>query len=153
MKRFAILLLLAACNTGEKKDNVAAAPVATQNAVKTADKFGVAVTEPITPLKAILENPSSFKGKTIATSGKVTKVCTHQGCWMAIGSTDGDKNAMVRMHGHSFFVPPNASTIGRTARIQGSVVLMKDGKECEGMDTAGAELEFDATGVELDPIS
>jgi hypothetical protein len=150
MKRLAILFVLAACNTGEKKETVAAAPVTTQ--AKSSDKFGVAVTEPITPLKAILESPGSFKGKTIATSGKVTKVCTHQGCWMAIG-IEGDKNAMVRMHGHSFFVPPNSSTVGRTARVQGSVVLMKDGKECEGMDTAGAELEFDATGVELDPIS
>lgn len=154
MKRLAILFVLAACNTGEKKDTVAAAPVATQakSQISGADKFGVAVTEPITPLKAILENPASFKGKTIATSGKVTKVCTHQGCWMAIG-IEGDKNAMVRMHGHSFFVPPDASTVGRTARVQGNIVLMKDGKECEGMDTAGAELELDATGVELDPIS
>jgi hypothetical protein len=150
MKRFAILLALAACNSGEKAaEKTTAPPVATQ---KSGDKFGAAVTEPITPLASIVKDPAAFKGKTIATSGKVTKVCTHQGCWMAIG-VEGSKDAMVRMHGHAFFVPPNASTVGRTARIQGNVMVVKDGKECEGMDEVGAELELDATGVELDPVS
>jgi hypothetical protein len=148
MKRFAILLLLAACNTGEKAaEKIANAPPPVQ---KHADKFGTAVTEPITPLASIVKDPAAFKGKTVATSGKVTKVCTHQGCWMAIAA-DGSKNTMVRMHGHSFFVPPNESTVGRNARVQGNITLVKDGKECEGMDEVGADLELDATGVELDP--
>lgn len=148
MKRFAILFILAACNTGATEQP---SPEPTTR-VASADKFGTAITEPITPLGSIVKDPAAFKGKTVATSGKVTKVCTHQGCWMAIAS-DGSKDAMVRMHGHSFFVPPNSSTVGRTARIQGNIVLIKDGKECEDMEAVGAELQFDATGVELDPAS
>ncbi len=148
MKRFAFLFFLA-CNTGGKEpDKGTAAPAPT---VQT-DKFGTAVTAPITPLASIVKDPAAFKGKTVATTGKVTKVCTHQGCWMAIAD-EGTKDAMVRMHGHSFFVPANASTIGRKARVQGNIVLVKDGKECEEMNEVGAELELDATGVELDPAS
>src|SRR5260221_11964437 len=119
MKCFAILLAVAACNSGERAVEKTA-PVTAQ---KTGDKFGAAVTEPITPLATIVKDPAAFKGKTIATSGEVTKVCTHQGCWMAIG-VEGSKDAMVRMHDHAFFVPPNSSTVGRTARVQGNVVLM-----------------------------
>ncbi len=147
MKRLSILALLAACNNAPTET----APTPTGNTVQ-ADKFGAAITEPITPLASIVKDPTSFKGKTVATTGKVTKVCTHQGCWMAIAA-DGSKDAMVRMHSHAFFVPPNSSTVGRTARIQGNILLMKDGRECEDMEAVGAELQFDATGVELDPSS
>ncbi len=144
--RHLAFIMLVACNTGAKEPEKTTAPAPTVQA----DKFGTAITAPITPLASIVKDPAAFKGKTIATSGKVTKVCTHQGCWMAIAD-EGTKDAMVRMHGHSFFVPPNASTIGRKARVQGNIVLVKDGKECEEMDEVGAELQLDATGVELDP--
>src|SRR5437764_444361 len=126
MKCFAILVLLVGCNSGVKEIT----PPAPSAQLVQADKFGAAITEPITPLASIVKEPAAFKGKTIATTGKVTKVCTHQGCWMAIAA-DGSKDAMVRMHSHAFFVPPNSSTVGRTARLQGTIVLMKDGKECE----------------------
>jgi len=97
-------------------------------------------------LSDIAKNPGSFKGKAIATTGTVTAVCQERGCWMAL-KDDGGGTATVRMHGHSFFVPRSSS--GKHARVQGSVVLVKDGKECDDMTAQGAELELDATGVEL----
>lgn len=150
MTRWLIVALLVACNNGPKE--VAPEPKPQTQTVQ-ADKFGAPIDQPLTPLASIVKDPAAFKGKTIATSGKVTKVCTHQGCWMAIGIDGSNKDAMVRMHSHSFFVPPNSSTVGRNARLQGTIVLMKDGRECEDSEAVGADLQFDATGVELDPTS
>jgi hypothetical protein len=113
------------------------------------DKFGGPVDQVMTPLSAIAKDPAAFRGKTIATSGTVKRVCEHRGCWMAI-SAEG-KDAMIRMHAHAFFVPPGASK-GRFARVQGTVVLVKDGRECDESEARNAEIELDATGVELDPI-
>lgn len=120
------------------------------SAPKSADRFG----EPISSsdaanLAAVAKNPAAYKGKTIVTTGKVTRVCQERGCWMAI--KDSASDATVRMHGHSFFVPMDAA--GREARVQGSVMMTKDGKECDEMEAVGAQLEIDATGVELSPPS
>lgn len=93
----------------------------------------------------VAKSPASFNGKTILTNGTVRAVCQERGCWMEI--TDKDLNANVRMHGHSFFVPKNAT--GKQARVQGTIVLVKDGKACEEMAATGAQLELDATGIEL----
>ena len=62
---------------------------------------------------------------------------------------DSASDATVRMHGHSFFVPTTSA--GRDARVQGTVMLTKDGHECDEMEAVGAQLEIDATGVELGP--
>ena len=119
-----------------------------QAAAPRADHFGDAITatEKAT-LVEIAKTPALFKGKTVVTSGKVTKVCQERGCWMAI--KDSATNATVRMHGHSFFVPMTSS--GKDARVQGTVILTRDGHECDEAEAVGAELEIDATGVELSP--
>ncbi len=98
-----------------------------------------------TSLVDIAKAPASYRGKVIATEGTVTRVCQERGCWMAIKDDSG--TATVRMHGHSFFVPTTSS--GRHARVQGTVVLMKDGRECDEAEALDAKLELDATGVEL----
>jgi Domain of unknown function (DUF4920) len=144
-------LFLAACN--ESPAPVAAkeppssapviAPVATVAVAAT--KLGAPITEPIVALADIAKSPASFKGKTIATTGTVKAVCQERGCWMEI--TDATTDANVRMHGHAFFIPKSSS--GKKARVQGTVMLMKDGKECEEMASTGAQLQMDATGVEL----
>jgi len=109
-------------------------------------KFGAPITaKETTSLAAIAKDPKAFKGKTIMTQGTVSAVCQERGCWMEI--TDADLDANVRMHGHSFFVPKTSS--GKKARVQGTVMLMKDGKECAEMNATGASLELDATGIEI----
>ncbi len=96
-------------------------------------------------LADVAKSAKSFKGKRIVTTGTVAAVCQERGCWMEIKDEGGDAN--VRMHGHAFFIPKTAS--GKKARVEGTVVLMKDGKECDEMAATGAQLELDATGVEL----
>lgn len=152
---FALSLVLTACDMGApaqpppqkpalEKPSATAPPAAT--AAAKVDRFGQGVTASLVPLAEIAKAPGAFKDKTIATSGTVTAVCQEQGCWLALG--DSGTSATVRMHAHSFFVPPK-TTKGRKAKVQGTVVMVKDGKECDDMAAQGASLELDATGVEL----
>jgi hypothetical protein len=104
-----------------------------------------------TALAAIVQHPSQFSGQTVRTEGVVTAVCQARGCWMQIG--DGEQRVHVRMHGHSFFIPRNAS--GRRARVQATVEGGNPNGHCEQEaaeatgQQAAARLELDATGVEL----
>lgn len=154
--RFAlgILLFCVACNHDSAPEPQAAP--ATSAAKPAAAAFGDPLSlRDTTSLADVVKNPGAYKGKTIATQGTVTKVCQERGCWMAIKddpgkSPKGDESgtATIRMHGHAFFVPTTSS--GKHARVQGTVMLTKDGKECDDMEAVGAQLEIDATGVELD---
>jgi Domain of unknown function (DUF4920) len=79
----------------------------------------------------------------------VTAVCKAMGCWMEIG--DPGSQAHVKMAGHSFFVPKDAS--GHRAIVQGTV-LPTSNDECsaaEAKQQTGtvAKLEIEATGVEF----
>jgi hypothetical protein len=141
------LLLLVACKGGEAHEATAASPPPSAASAQAAPKaFGQPIASTsTTSLVEIAKAPASFKGKVVATEGTVTRVCQERGCWMAIKDDTG--TATVRMHGHSFFVPTTSS--GKHARVQGTVVLMKDGHECDEMEALDAKLELDATGVEL----
>ncbi len=146
-----VLLGLVACkNAASEPDPVprsSASAVASASAAPV-DHFGEAITATEkASLVDVAKNPAAYKGKTIVTTGKVTRVCQERGCWMAI--KDSASDATVRMHGHSFFVPTTSS--GRDARVQGTVMMTKDGHECDEMEAVGAQLEIDATGVELGP--
>jgi hypothetical protein len=145
--------LLAGCKGGEAQPSAPpAASASPASPPSSAASGGVpkAFGQPIggaptTSLVEIAKAPGSFKGKVVATEGTVTRVCQERGCWMAIKDDTG--TATVRMHGHSFFVPTTSS--GKHARVQGTVVLMKDGHECDEMEALDAKLELDATGIEL----
>jgi starvation-inducible outer membrane lipoprotein len=139
--------LLFACNMGTPPEIERERPPAPVTPPKPAPaRFGQPITEAtITPLERIAKEPTAWRGKTVTTTGKVVAVCQEQGCWMEIRDGAGDAN--VRMHAHSFFVPRTSH--GKRARVQGTVVLVKDGRECEDMNATGATLQLDATGVEL----
>jgi len=125
---------------------IAPAPVASTIAKAVVSTFGRPIeTGETLSLVDIAKSPATYKGKTVATEGTVTRVCQERGCWMAIKDDSGA--ATVRMHGHSFFVPTNAA--GKHARVEGTVVLMKDDRECDDLEAVDAKLELDATGVEL----
>ena len=109
--------------------------------------FGSAITiTNETPIASIVQSPASFQGKAIETEGTVKAVCQERGCWMTL-TDDTQKTAMIRMHGHSFFVPKDAS--GKKAKVQGTIVLVRDQKECDEAKGQMANVELDATGVEL----
>jgi hypothetical protein len=125
-------------------DPKASAAAATAKNVET---FGAKI-DP-SAQKIALADATKHKGENVVTEGRVTRVCQERGCWLALkDSSSGDAAAVVRMHGHTFFVPTTSS--GKHARVAGTVMLMKDGKECDEMEAANAQLEIDVTGVELD---
>jgi hypothetical protein len=141
MRCFWVFTLLLACRAQEA--DKAPAPVVQAPPVAT---FGAPVTAGATvALDDLVRSPGAYRGKSIVTAGIVSRVCQERGCWLAL--KDGNTDAVVRMHGHSFFVPTTSS--GKHARVQGTVMLMKDGKECDEMEAENAKLELDATGVEL----
>ena len=88
-------------------------------------------------LSDLAKNPSAFVGKKFATTGTVTSVCQHMGCWMEIKDDSGE--AHIKMAGHAFFVPKTAS--GRKARVLATLVKDEAEGACadEGMAAAAGE--------------
>src|SRR4051794_19224461 len=59
------------------------------------------------PLSRLMHEVKTFAKHTVKTEGKVTAVCQAMGCWMEIA--DAETQAHIRMSGHRFFVPKDAS--------------------------------------------
>ena len=144
-----LFLALAACNAGPKEAEVhpepkvaAPAPSPVTPAPTKADEGALRLGTPIeasaekVALTDVAKNPSAFVGKKFATTGTVTAVCQHMGCWMEIKDDSGE--AHIRMAGHAFFVPKTAS--GRKARVLATLVKSEEQGACadEGMHAAGA---------------
>lgn len=121
-------------------------------------QFGAPITETATTaLPALLQDPAKFGGKVVRTEGVVSAVCRSMGCWMEIADESG--SAHIKMAGHSFFVPKDAS--GHRAIVQGKVVTEQDegGAMCGAKDNCRGEaekqtgriarVEIEATGVQF----
>jgi hypothetical protein len=171
----ALLTACSACNQGPKPDadvhpepKVAPAPAPAPSSNEGALRLGspIEATAQKVALTDVAKNPSAFVGKKFATTGTVTAVCQHMGCWMEIKDDSGE--AHIKMAGHAFFVPKTAS--GRKARVLATLVKNEAEGACadEGMAAAGeapkkgcraeaeaqlgrplAKLELLAEGVEL----
>ncbi len=77
-------------------------------------------------LEDVAKTPNAFAGKKFTTTGTVTAVCQHMGCWMELKGGSGE--AHVKMAGHSFFVPKTAS--GRKARVLATLVTAAENGAC-----------------------
>jgi hypothetical protein len=180
MLRRALVVLVAglvfACNTGEKTEPKPD-PVATAQAPVQQNDAALRLGAPIdataqkVALADVAKTPDQYVNKTFTTTGTVTAVCQHMGCWMEI--KDDASEAHIKMAGHKFFVPKTAS--GKKARIMAKLVSAQPpaGAECdsEGHEAMAAEakdgkkgcraeaeqqlgrplakLELEAAGVEL----
>lgn len=129
----------------------AAVQRATTTTIKplTQKKFGGEITEKTsTALDALLREPAKYQTKTVRTEGVVSAVCKSMGCWMEIADSSGQ--AHIKMAGHSFFVPRDAS--GHRAVVQGTVLRTSDDEcteEAKQQTGAVAKIEIEATGVEF----
>ena len=172
---FAVLLLAAssaACDMGSvhpepKRSPTSTSPVASAAPAPStnAERFGAPIESSAqkVALADVAKNPDSFTGKTFATTGTVTAVCQHRGCWMEIKDDAGE--AHIKMAGHAFFVPKTAN--GRKAKVLATLVKAENQDACgDGEHHAGtgkgckaeaeaqlgrplAKLELVAQGVEL----
>ncbi|HVJ91985.1 MAG TPA: DUF4920 domain-containing protein [Labilithrix sp.] len=135
-----LTIVLAACNTGAKSEAPApttaapasaTAPLATTSAAASGTlRLGAPIEASAekVALADIAKQPSTYTGKTFATTGTVTAVCQHMGCWMEI--KDDTSEAHIKMAGHAFFVPKTAS--GRKARVLAKLVKAEEKGSCEG---------------------
>ena len=132
-------LALAACDTGSKTPAPTSTPAPaaspspaspTTAAAEGALRLGAPIEASAekVALGDVAKAPSSYVGKTFATTGTVTAVCQHMGCWMEI--KDDASEAHIKMAGHAFFVPKTAS--GRKARVLAKLVKAEDKGACEG---------------------
>jgi hypothetical protein len=142
---FAFLLLaLAAC---DEKKTPPPPPAPTPAPAASAPAEGAlrlgapieASTQKVT-LADVAKNPNAYVGKKFATTGTVTAVCQHMGCWMEIKDDSGE--AHVKMAGHAFFVPKTAS--GRKARVLGT--LVKDENEAACAEEAEGKVSTQGGG-------
>lgn len=130
-------LTLAACNTDpsrskdvEPAPKVSAAPPPPASATppEGALRLGAPIeasTEKVS-LTDVAKNPTAFVGKKFTTTGTVSAVCQHMGCWMEIKDDSGE--AHIKMAGHAFFVPKTAS--GRKAKVLATLVKNEEDGPC-----------------------
>jgi hypothetical protein len=57
---------------------------------------GVALKE-VTPIKALVDTPADYVGKTLRVDGIATAVCESMGCWMAVAADDTKDAKTVRL--------------------------------------------------------
>lgn len=114
-----------------------------------AKKFGEPITEKAeTALNDVIKAPGRFAQKTIRTQGVVSAVCQAKGCWMELQDESGI--AHIRMAGHAFGVPRNAS--GHRAVVQAKVIANEKDhctEEAEEQTGKQATIQLEATGVEF----
>ncbi len=158
---FAGIFVAACSKTAEPTPAPTPEPVASVASGASASKKLGAPLDPNAPTVALADvakNPDHYVGKTFTTAGTVTAVCVHQGCWMELKDEAGQ--AHVKMAGHKFFVPKNAS--GKKARIVAKLekeatpscsdANEKGGCKAEAEEQLGrplAKLELVAEGVEI----
>ena len=135
---FSAAVLLSGCNTGPKDTNVhpepkfapsaTPAPVPPPEGAQGALRLGAPIESSVdkVALADIAKNPNAFVGKKFATTGTVTAVCQHMGCWMEIKDDAGE--AHIKMAGHAFFVPKTAS--GHKARVLATLVKSDEDPPC-----------------------
>ena len=118
------------------------------------NKFGATITETnTTALSSLMSEPGRYSSKTVRTEGVVSAVCQSMGCWMEIADDSGQ--AHIKMAGHAFFIPKNAS--GHHAVVQGKL-LNAAGPACASNDCnagstpnagRGEQAQIEATGVQF----
>ena len=122
---------------------IAAAIVALGITAAEETKLGAGVTlKDATPIKAVIERPDEFVGKTIRVDGVATGVCQHMGCWMAVADESDAQGATVRLkvdHGGAIVFPVTAK--GKKVSAEG-VFEIATGEEAQ--EAAGEHAKHDA---------
>lgn len=104
---------------------------------------GVSLNE-ATPIKALLETPAQFVGKTIRVDGVATAVCEEMGCWMAIAPSDDPKGATVRLKVEDGVIKFPVTAKGKQVSAEG-VFEAIGGTDEHANEAAGEHGKHDAT--------
>ena len=106
-------------------------------------KLGAGVTlKEATPIKAVLDKPADFLGKTIRIDGVATAVCEHMGCWMAIAPEDDPTGTTLRLKVEDGVIVLPVSAKGKKVSAEG-VFEEVDSKDGEAKEAAGEHAKKD----------
>ena len=127
---------------------VAAAIMLMTLPIAVEEKLGNGVTlKDATPIRALIDNPQEFVGKTIRVDGIVTAVCAHMGCWMAVAPEGDEKAGTVRLKVEDGVVVFPVSAKGRKVSAEGVFEVV--GKDEESNEAAGEHAKHDAKASKL----
>ncbi len=106
-------------------------------------KLGTGVTlKDTTAIKALVEQPAAYVGKTLRVDGIATAVCTHMGCWMAVAAEGDEKGATVRLKVDDGVIVFPVTAKGRKVSAEG--VFEAVGATAEAKEAAGEHAKHDA---------
>lgn len=103
---------------------------------------GVSLKE-ATPIKALIETPADYVGKTIRVDGVATAVCQEMGCWMAVAATDDPAGPTVRLKVEDGVIKFPVSAKGKAVSAEGVFEEIKATDE-HASEAAGEHAKHDA---------
>lgn len=107
-------------------------------------KFGAGVTlKEATPIKALVEKPGDYVGKTIRIDGVATSVCEEMGCWMAIAAENDPRGTTVRLNVLESSIRFPVTAKGKKVSAEG-VFEQVGGKDDHAHPAAGAHANHQA---------
>lgn len=133
MKRLVIALVLVATTAS-------AGEIITRGAAISRDAKPVS-------LAKVLESPDQYAKAPVVVEGVATSACDRKGCWMQLGATADDKQAVrVTFKDYAFFVPLDSK--GSNVRAEGVVAVKKLTKrDADHLEEEGAKLKRNADGT------
>jgi hypothetical protein len=119
-------------------------------------KLGTGVSlKDVTAIKALVEQPAAYVGKTLRVDGVATAVCAHMGCWMAVAATGDEGGATVRLKVDDGVIVFPVTAKGRKVSAEGVFEVVgaagdaKDAGEEHAKQDAAASRQYQlkATGA------
>jgi len=128
--------------------------VAPLSAGETKLGTGVALKE-VTEIKALVEQPAAYVGKTLRVDGVATAVCAHMGCWMAVAASGDEAGSTVRLKVDDGVIVFPVTAKGRKVSAEGVFEVVgsagdaKDASEEHAKHDAAASRQYQlkATGA------
>jgi len=108
-----------------------------------------------TAIKALVEQPAPYVGKTLRVDGVATAVCAHMGCWMAVAAAGDESGATVRLKVDDGVIVFPVTAKGRKVSAEGVFEVVgaagdsKDASEEHAKQDAAASRQYQlkATGA------
>ena len=114
----------------------------TISAVGEEKKLGTGVSlKEATPIKALVEKPADYVGKTVRVDGVATAVCEAKGCWLALGAVGDAKGTQVRLNVEDGVIVFPLSAKGKKVSAEG--VFEEVGGNAHAKDAAGEHAKHD----------
>jgi len=128
--------------------------VAPLSAGETKLGTGVSLKESTT-IKALVEQPAAYVGKTLRVDGVATAVCAHMGCWMAVAAPGDEAGSTVRLKVDDGVIVFPVTAKGRKVSAEGVFEIVgsagdaKDASEEHAKHDAAASRQYQlkATGA------